>query len=498
MKAFKFFIFSFLFLSVWSLKQNTVYAGNILRVDGSVTSSGDGSSWDKSFKKITDALDAAQAGDEIWVKFGAYQEPTFLMKEGGNVYGGFAGTEEQRSQRDSKINSTFLIANNFTDQILSGASFETLTEWDGFTFTSANNDLKGGAILLLKNNKVSNSEISYNTSTGDGGGVNMTDAYLDRCVVSNNKGKAGAGIRASGKSVITNCIVINNIGTNNGGGISGTDHPVVIENCLVANNETSGGNGAGIMLGDGRNGEAGRIVNCTVVRNKMTRTDKGCAGVYGSAKSANPSSCLYNTIVWGNDATIGGGANNIAGYGTTPADMVKNCAIEGIPNGFVNETNINLSSDNTGVSGSDFYPCFVNPSATVGTVIVGDDGKYAYDWRVTESSACVDKGDSQYWTAAYSSDLDGNSRITGASIDMGAYELGGSTGWASCKESPVYVRKDGKTVTIIGAVPGELISIYNIQGVLVAQRENSCAETFSLDSGMYVIKVGKSLIKVIL
>jgi hypothetical protein len=87
----------------------------IRRVNASSTcSSGcDGSSWsnpDKTYAKLGDAIAASASGDEIWVAAGTYypdecsgctndaREATFSIG-GLALYGGFAGTETSRNQR---------------------------------------------------------------------------------------------------------------------------------------------------------------------------------------------------------------------------------------------------------------------------------------------------------------------------------------------------------------------------------------------------------------
>ena len=82
-------------------------SGDTYYVDADVRTPGDGSSWERAFDSIQDAIDATTAGDEIWVAEGVYtpevpagREATFLIPDGVRLYGGFEGTENQLAQRD--------------------------------------------------------------------------------------------------------------------------------------------------------------------------------------------------------------------------------------------------------------------------------------------------------------------------------------------------------------------------------------------------------------
>jgi hypothetical protein len=90
-----------------------------LRVDAGVDSSGDGSSWAEAFGSLDAALAAAAAAngsvDEIWVATGTYtpsdRAGSFGMVNDVGLYGGFAGTEVSRDQRDWEANETILQGN---------------------------------------------------------------------------------------------------------------------------------------------------------------------------------------------------------------------------------------------------------------------------------------------------------------------------------------------------------------------------------------------------
>jgi len=78
----------------------------VIYVDETVPDPCDGSSWDKAFKKLQDALAVALPCDEIWVADGTYKpvegtDPslTFQLVNGVGVFGGFEGTEEERSDQ---------------------------------------------------------------------------------------------------------------------------------------------------------------------------------------------------------------------------------------------------------------------------------------------------------------------------------------------------------------------------------------------------------------
>ena len=73
-----------------------------------VDGTGDASSW-ATAGTLDTAMNAAGAGDQVWVKEGTYTgdgNAVLELKEGVSVYGGFLGTEGELESRDYQSNST--------------------------------------------------------------------------------------------------------------------------------------------------------------------------------------------------------------------------------------------------------------------------------------------------------------------------------------------------------------------------------------------------------
>jgi hypothetical protein len=105
------------------------------------------------------ALSIAVSGDELWVKAGIYaptsgidRDQTFQLKSGVEVYGGFAGNETGRGQRNWELNVTTLsgeIGNlgrmdDNTYHVVTGSGTNSRAVLDGFTITHGSAVREGG------------------------------------------------------------------------------------------------------------------------------------------------------------------------------------------------------------------------------------------------------------------------------------------------------------------------------------------------------------------
>ena len=82
---------------------------SVWHVDADAVGGGDGAAWGSAFDDLQSALGVAADGDEIWIAAGLYTpsptdaDASFVMIDGVSLFGGFAGDETQRDQRDPSI-----------------------------------------------------------------------------------------------------------------------------------------------------------------------------------------------------------------------------------------------------------------------------------------------------------------------------------------------------------------------------------------------------------
>ncbi len=235
----------------------------VLYVDGRATGANDGSSWRNAYARLTDALGTAvQPGDEIWIAQGTYtpsatgdRTASFVIPSGAVIYGGFAGTEQQRGERDHERFQTILsgdLARNDPDrtpdyQMIAGAmrdnSFHVVVS-DG---TSARTlldgvTIRGGAAYVRAN-------------TGEGGGLKATGSQmlLRRVTFMQNAAAHGGGLAALSGSTITLDQVIfrqNTAYEGDGGGMYSDGSDPVLSSVVFVQNATRSGEGAGLFTRD--------------------------------------------------------------------------------------------------------------------------------------------------------------------------------------------------------------------------------------------------------
>ncbi|MDR3366525.1 MAG: hypothetical protein LBO71_06130 [Prevotellaceae bacterium] len=412
------------------------------------TGSGDGKSWGSATANIQRAIDscAANGGGEVWVKAGTYKPAaTIQWKDSVNVYGGFAGNENNRNQRSLDASLTVLDGDGARLVLQGNKNFTTKITWSGFTVQNGKSNYYGG-IYMYRNMVVDNFIIKncINQGSGNYGGggvyIQALDDSNDSIIIRNSKivgntANYGGGI-AIGTSnnssnpitshvLIENTEIINNKATARGGGIAiepkvGSTKNVVIRSCIIANN-SSGNVGGGISL---YRADA-QIINTTIANN--VAGNWGGGGIYANSVD---SLTVLNSIFWNNeDAQNGTGSHNILlqGKGADSVVVIRNSAFAPALQVGVDVQNntaltvadtITVDTLNSGSVAGVKYINFGAPSAAAGYA-AGDAGRLNASWSLAQGSAAIDKGTA---VAGITADIVGRSRPTGGSFDIGAYE----------------------------------------------------------------------------
>jgi hypothetical protein len=233
---------------------------------------------------------------------------------------------------------------------------------------------------------------------------------LINCTLSGNISHDAAG--AANYSILTNCTLIGNLATNGPGGAGYS----TLNNCTLIGNvshsavavTTYGGGGAGNST----------LVNCFVISNSAMGLSYG-----GGTLSCKLTNCL---LAFNSSQASGGGD---AGSTLINCTVVSNSA--GAGGGLCNSTaknsiiydNIGGNYSNNAAGSPWLYYCCTIP-ATNGPGNITNDPAFVNltggDFHLQPNSPCINSGNNMNVAAA--PDLDGNPRIVGGTVDIGAYE----------------------------------------------------------------------------
>jgi len=304
------------------------------------------------------------------------------------------------------------------------ASADTATTVVGCTFTN-NAARRGGALDRV--HTVSDCTFIGNRVTGGGGGGAVCGGEtLVGCTFINNVSTSyGGGVY--GTETLVDCTFIGNVTGAQGGGAYSSRSLV---NCLfVANTATDGG-------GLYKSGPCS-VVNCTFAGNIAERYG---GGIYTYWSPNNGGLTLTNSIVWGNRAEVGSGAQI---FSHSNAGAVQHSCIQG---GWPGDGDGNLDLD----------PRFVrNPNDGGDGWGVGDNDDFG-DVHLTCASPCLDAGLNDVDTdpdligvqPLPATDLEGNPRIVDGVVDMGPYE-GPRPGFVATGEVVVVPEGEEAVFTVV-------------------------------------------------
>ena len=345
------------------------------------------------FPTIQSAIDAAVDGTIVRVaphKSGVYVE---------NIR--FHGKEILVTSTKGAQSTTIMAADSLSVVTFDDGEHERAI-LEGFTLAKGRSK-QGGGVYFGENVTATLRDCIIDGNTADeGGGVYLRDSAptILRCVITRNQAGLGGGINCTGKAapMIDACVIDGNVADHHGGGIATVlSSQPQISNCLITCN-TSHDSGGAIYAIDGVSGQTGPVVrNSTIVDNWTADSVGGGLALHGCTCD------IRDSILWGN-AALG---------------VLGQIHIE---DGSLNLSYSDIQGGKPGI--------FVGGSGELdwGPGNIEDDPLFVSganrDHRLQSESPCIDGGDPGFEPQPGETDLDGNDRVVGKRVDMGAYEYG--------------------------------------------------------------------------
>ena len=387
--------------------------------------------WSTAATNIQDAIDASVAGDFIVVSNGTYNSG------GRAVY----GTATNRVTIDKAVTvqsvngpTATMIQGSVTTVGIHCAYLTNGAALNGFTLTNGS-AAGGGGGLFAENGGgvwcesssavVSNCYFIHNMANQYGGGAFR--GTLVNCILTNNSANYGGGACSN---VLISCTLVKNTASvtqlGGGGAIYST-----LSNCVVVANTASSSFGGGAYFST--------LTSC-IVSNNFAQFGGGVyMGVanYSLISSNRASSgggaysnVLVNCVLRDNyAATVGGAYGSIVMNCTVVSNVVSAAGTgkgAGLYGGSASNSIVCYNLGTSQFLGSmPMYYCCTTPLPTNGVGNITNEPAFIDlmngDFHLQSNSPCINSGNNSYITNT--TDLDGNPRIVGGTVDIGAYEF---------------------------------------------------------------------------
>jgi hypothetical protein len=298
----------------------------ILRVTPEGAGTRDGSSWADALgeAEFISNLALAFSGTEYWLAKGSYRPAipadsasitetergaAFTLAHRVKIYGGFAGTETERSRRDWTANVTVLTGDLGNDDLskVNGAT----TDYSGIVGTNSATVVR--AYVVDESAVLDGVTVCGGSAEAEGGGLCSQGApTVKNCIFSGNRASQGGGVYNCGdRPALTDCTFSGNRAVKGGGMSNQSCSLVTLTGCTFSGDISSGGEagnqGGGGMLNQGCSQVV--LTDCTFSGN---RAYDGSS--YGNGGGMLNHSCSQVTLTdctfSGNQAENGGGMSD--------------------------------------------------------------------------------------------------------------------------------------------------------------------------------------------
>ncbi len=245
---------------------------------------------------------------------------------------------------------------------------------------------------------LSNCLVALNACRAGVGGGGAYGSTLTGCVISNNTAGFGAGALLG---VLTNCLLVTNHATQYGGGACSN----VVNNCTFTNNFAEFGGAAAYAT----------MSHCLVVNNRAQNNGGGIYAVIADNCIFTRNTANGGTAAFNGSLTCCTVVTNptppTAGIAAVNGSVVTNCVVYDNPGGNIINSKLVAYTCTT--------PLPLSPGNFTNAPLFANEA--AGDFHLSASSPCINSGVNV--PAVGTADFDGNPRIVGGTVDLGAYEF---------------------------------------------------------------------------